>query len=57
MIIKIIKRNKPQTASAIVRMVKYVRAERETDADDGKCIPGYGGSNFGCTEEEGQAQL
>ena len=57
MIIKIISRDKEQTESSIRAMVRYVRAEREQDADDGKCIRGYGGSNFGCGEDEGAAQL
>ena len=57
MIIKIISRDKEQTESSIRAMVRYVRAERERDADDGKCIPGYGGSNFGCGEAEGEDQL
>ncbi|MCR5258202.1 MAG: relaxase/mobilization nuclease domain-containing protein, partial [Desulfovibrio sp.] len=38
-------------------MVKYVRAERGQDADDGKILPGFGGTSFGVREDDGGAQL
>ena len=57
MIIKVISRERKQDESAIKRMIRYVRAEREQDADDGKCLSGYGGSTFGAAEDEGDVQL
>ncbi len=57
MIIKIISREKAQDESSIKAMIRYVRAERNEDADDGKVVSGYGGSTFGCSEEDGEGQL
>ena len=44
MIIKLMERQTAQGASSAAALVRYVKAERPQDTDDGKADPAYGGS-------------